>query len=73
MAWNPEVFTEGEWVGNGLFFATKEEAEQWGRDLLARWYVPTDSRAVEVDRPVNYVLVEGVLTPVAEPTPVAAT
>lgn len=72
MSWNPEVFAEGEWVGNGLYFATKEEAERWGADLLMRWYVPTDHRAVEVDKPVNYAIVDGVLTRL-DPEPEAAT
>ena len=58
-SWAPEVFLEGKWSGNGLRFATKEEAEKWGADLLMRWFVPTDSRAVESDDPVNYRLVEG--------------
>jgi hypothetical protein len=26
-----------------------------------RWYVPTDSRAVESDQPVNYRIVNGTL------------
>ena len=33
---------------------TKEEAEAAGKELLSRWFVPTDSRAVESDEPVNY-------------------
>jgi len=37
-------------------FETKEEAERWARDLLFRWFVPTDSRAVESNQPVNYKL-----------------
>jgi hypothetical protein len=59
MSWKPEVLVSGKWAGNALVFATKEEAEQWGRDLLMRWFVPTDSRAVEVDKPVNYRLIDG--------------
>jgi len=56
MSWKPEVFAEREWTGNGLVFETKEEAERWARDLLFRWFVPTDSRAVESNQPVNYKL-----------------
>lgn len=56
-SWAPEVFVDGEWAGNSLRFATKDEAERWARDLLYRWFVPTDSRAVESDDPVNYRLV----------------
>jgi hypothetical protein len=54
MSWKPEVFADGSWSGNGLAFATKEESDLWGRDLLMRWFVPTDSRSVESDEPVNY-------------------
>jgi hypothetical protein len=61
MSWKPEVFAEGAWTGNGLAFATKEEAERWGADLLMRWFVPTDSRAVESTDPVNYKIVDGKL------------
>jgi hypothetical protein len=61
MSWKPEVFAEGAWTGNGLAFATKEEAEQWGADLLMRWFVPTDSRAVESTDPVNYKIIDGKL------------
>ena len=61
MSFKPEVFAEGAWTGNGLVFATKEEAERWGADLLMRWFVPTDSRAVESTDPVNYKIVDGKL------------
>jgi hypothetical protein len=54
MSYKPEVLVEGEWAPNGLAFATREEAELYGRDLLARWFVPVDSRAVESDETVNY-------------------
>lgn len=49
-----EVCVEGKWATNSVRFATKEEAEAAGRELLTRWYVPTDSRAAESDDPVNY-------------------
>ncbi len=58
MSWKPQVFVEGAWVGNGLAFATKAEAEDNAKDLLYRWYVPTDSRAVESEEPVNYSYVD---------------
>ncbi len=58
MSWKPQVFVEGSWAGNGLAFATKAEAENNARDLLMRWYVPTDSRAVESEEPVNYSYVD---------------
>jgi len=36
MSWKPEVHVDGEWSQNGLVFATKEESDEWGRDLLMR-------------------------------------
>lgn len=37
----------GSWSSNSLRFATKEEAEAAGRELLSRWAVPISSRATE--------------------------
>jgi len=54
MSYAPEVFLEGKWSGNALRFATELEADAYGRDLLMRWFVPTDSRAVPSTDPVNY-------------------
>jgi hypothetical protein len=65
--WKPEVFLEGKWSCNALVFATKEEAEQNARDLLMRWFVPTDSRAVESTDPVNYSYVGRILTRIETP------
>lgn len=60
MSWKPQVFlpNENKWCGNALVFETKEEAENNARDLLMRWFVPTDSRAIESDEPVNYRYVD---------------
>lgn len=60
MAWKPEVFVEGKWSRNGLVFATKEEAEDNALSLMWRWTLVQDSRAVEVDEPVNYRWLPGV-------------
>lgn len=54
MSWKTEVFVENEWVSNGLRFATKDEAERAGQELLSRWFLPTDSRATESEDPVNW-------------------
>jgi hypothetical protein len=54
MSWKPEVFVEGKWSRNALVFATKEEAEANAKDLMMRWFAVQDSRAVEVDEPVNH-------------------
>ena len=55
MSWKPEVIADstGQWVPNGLAFATKAEAEAWARDLAWRWTAVRDYRAVESDQPVN--------------------
>lgn len=54
MSYKPEVLVDGEWCGNGLAFATEQEALIWGKALLGRWFVPVDNRALESDEAVNY-------------------
>lgn len=53
-SWKTEVFVDGSWSSNALRFATKDEAVAYGIELLSRWWVPSDKRAVESDEPVNY-------------------
>lgn len=65
MSWKPEVKVDGQFCQNSLVFATREEAELSAKDLFNRWMLTTDHRAVESDEPVNYAIVDGVLTPVA--------
>jgi hypothetical protein len=48
-----EVFT-GSWSSNSCRYATEAEAVEAGRELLSRWWVPTDSRATPSEDPVNY-------------------
>ena len=62
-SWKPEVFipADGKWCDNGLRFATEKEAADNARDLLMRWFVPTDSRAAPSDDPVNYDYTTGIL------------
>jgi len=54
MTFKTEVLVDGSWSTNAVVFATKEEAEAAGRELLSRWWVPVDSRAAESTEPVNY-------------------
>jgi len=56
MSWKPEVVADrgGDWCGNALRFATKEEAEKNARDLMSRWMLVQKWRVVESDDPVNY-------------------
>lgn len=63
MSFKPSVSTDGglTFNENALAFVTREEAEASARDLMARWMLVTDWRAIESDEPVNYALVGGVL------------
>jgi len=51
LSWAPQAITDsGQWAGNGLRFATKEEAETYVAELsLVR-----KTRVVELSDPVNY-------------------
>lgn len=52
----PQVIADstGKFLGNGLRFATREEAEKSAKDLESRWLLVTDTRVAESDDPVNY-------------------
>jgi hypothetical protein len=58
MSWKPEVRvgSEAGFYGNSLRFGTKDEAERYAKDLMSRWFSVVESRATEVDDPVNHVL-----------------
>jgi hypothetical protein len=43
----------GEWVGNGLRFATQSEAEAYACDLAYRWTLVRETRVVACDDAVN--------------------
>ena len=49
-----EVLVDGKWSSNACVYATQAEATDAGHELLSRWFVPVDSRAVESNDPVNY-------------------
>jgi hypothetical protein len=59
MSFKYEVEVDGKFSGNAVRFATEEEADQGGRELLSRWFVPTGYRVVESDDEVNYVFRNG--------------
>jgi hypothetical protein len=65
-SWKPEVIADstGKWIGNGLRFATEQEAYDSAAALAWRWTAVRDHRAAESDDPVNYRLVDGVLVAV---------
>ena len=66
MSYRPMVYVHREWAGNGLRFATLEEAEQSAAALAARWFLVEDYRVDESDDPVNYAIVDGRLVETQE-------
>lgn len=68
MSFKPVVKTgsDPKWYDNALRFATKEEAELSARDLANRWMLVTDYSAQESGDPVNYKIVDGVMSRVEE-------
>lgn len=71
MTYKAEVIADssGEWTGNGLVFATPEEAEAYVRDLQWRWTAVRETRVVEADQPVNYRWTDGGAEPIEPETP----
>lgn len=63
MSYEPQVIADssGEFVGNALRFATREEAEHYVRDLSMRWTAVRETRVVESGDTVNYQLVNNQL------------
>lgn len=53
-SWKPEVKVNGKWSSNSLRFGTEKEAKASVDELLSRWYVPDEGRAVESEDEVNY-------------------
>lgn len=55
-SFKPEFIADGtgQWSGNGLRFFTRDEAEGYGQDLKGRWFLVTETRAVESDEEPNY-------------------
>ena len=54
VSWKPEVFVQGEWSGNALRFATREESDAYAKDLMGRWTLVRDTRSVESSEPVTH-------------------
>lgn len=64
MSYKYEVEVDGKFSGNAVRFATREEADAAGRELLMRWFVPTGHRVVESDDAVNYVIKDNTIQPI---------
>lgn len=56
MSWKPQVIADrtGNWAGNALRFATKEEADANVANLASRWLAVREVRSVECDDPVSH-------------------
>ena len=67
MSFKPEVIADrsGQWCGNALRFATREEAEANVRDLMMRWFAVRETRVLESNDPVNYRYVDHTLIEIA--------
>ncbi len=60
MSYKCEVYLPGgEHNSNALRFATYDEADSYGYDLLCRWFVPERYDVVESSDAVNYRFVGG--------------
>lgn len=49
----------GQWTGNGLRFATEQEAQEYAANLSHRWTLVEKSRVVESAEPVNHRFADG--------------
>jgi hypothetical protein len=58
VSWKVEIAADasGRKSCNSVRFATRDEAEAYGRDLAIRWLVLEDWRTSESADPVNYQL-----------------
>jgi len=55
MSFKAEVIADstGEWTANNCAYATREEADHAGRDLMGRWMAVREMRVVESPGPIN--------------------
>ena len=54
MSYRAEVYVEKEWVGNGLFFPIREEAENYAKALWRAWILVKNYRVIEDVEAANY-------------------
>lgn len=59
--WRMEVVVYGErtWATNGLRFATKDDADAYGRALFSRWTGAQFMRSVDESTPMREPYTEG--------------
>lgn len=67
MSFKPMIQTANDpkYYPNNTAFATREEAEIAAKGLYSRWMLAVDWRIDESEEPVNWTIVNGVMTPVA--------
>lgn len=58
------VGSDPKFYDNALRFATREEADLSARDLMRRWMLVVECGVEESDDPVNYKIVDGVMSSV---------
>jgi len=60
MSWKAGVKTgdDTEFAFNALRFETREEAQDYVRDLMWRWLAVREAKVEESDEPVNYRFIE---------------
>lgn len=68
MSWKPEVIADssGQWCGNGLRFATRDEAAKYVADLEWRWLAVRDTRVVQVEDVPTHSYVDGKLEDITQ-------
>lgn len=68
VSYAPQVIADnsGQWCGNSLRFATREEAESNVQDLFMRWTLVRETRVIETSDPVNYRYVDHTLVALGE-------
>ena len=69
MSFKPEVKTgtDPKYYGNALVFATYDEAYNNARDLMDRWTLVVDCRAVPSEEPAKHTYIDGVLGYIDKP------
>lgn len=55
VSFNVEASDGSGFAANGLFFATRDEAEAYAADLFRRWTACRETRVVQTSRPYNYI------------------
>lgn len=53
MGWKAEVLVQGSWSQNAEVWPDEQSALKAGHDLMGRWMLVQDHRAVEVDEEPN--------------------